>query len=248
VRGAEVKACADYDQHTDIDSENSKHESPRPAELQQFDAFLKRELPRTIRKTLQTALESRIGPIEETLKNELESIVRDAQETLTRSYLSSAQTLSLSSGSKAGPTEQTASTQSSLTDATGKLKLIIPNDALSPYSIPPEANSSCLPQIQRLAEFSGKCASSSDSAYYSSHYCIPEPKQGASVNDIWLDSLLNEDLLEENERIAQDNVGGTTSSEIASTYAFTDDQPTRQYSGKGKGRADDDWWDVDPQY
>ncbi|KAH7090412.1 hypothetical protein FB567DRAFT_626393 [Paraphoma chrysanthemicola] len=63
-----------YDTIEDSSCEQKEDISPPSAEVSQFDAYLRRELPRKIRKKLQGVLEGRIGPIEETLKNELEVI------------------------------------------------------------------------------------------------------------------------------------------------------------------------------
>ncbi|KAH8717068.1 hypothetical protein GQ44DRAFT_762312 [Phaeosphaeriaceae sp. PMI808] len=70
----------------DIPFEEMNNASPEPLGVQQFGAFLKRELPRLIRKELQTVLESKIGPLEETLKNELEDRIKSCQERLTKQY------------------------------------------------------------------------------------------------------------------------------------------------------------------
>lgn len=79
----------DYDQNNGIGPEPEPpfNGSPKLPEWKQFDAFLRRELPKRLRTEFQSALEIMMGPLEETLKNQLEGIVRDCQDTLTRHFL-----------------------------------------------------------------------------------------------------------------------------------------------------------------
>jgi hypothetical protein len=181
-----TNVCIDYDPNDYTLPEQPESGSPKPAELEQFDAFLRRELPRTIRKSLQAALESSFGPIEETLKNELENIVRDAQETLTRSYIGGVQMSDLASGVLFASTGNAQPTQSSsvanLDMCNSAQPIHFGTDALSQYFVPPDAILASLPDLAPPSDKANTCATLSDSAYYS----FPE---NAFLDDAWFDSI-----------------------------------------------------------
>jgi hypothetical protein len=108
-------------------------EAPSPSSLavRQREAFINRELPRKVRKALETAIEKNFGPFEETLKSELENIVRDCHETLTRSFIE----LSRPSIPSHGITVSAAAVLGSeVQDEPTKE----PSPGLSPYRLPTE--------------------------------------------------------------------------------------------------------------
>jgi hypothetical protein len=78
VRTANI--VQDCDPESDMIVPQQGDKSPKALELKQFDAYLKRELPRKIRKELEAAMERIMGPMEETLQRQLEDIVRDCHE------------------------------------------------------------------------------------------------------------------------------------------------------------------------
>jgi hypothetical protein len=71
--------------------EGQGHGSPHPPDIRQYNEFMNRELPKLLRKTWQSTLESSFGPLEETLKHQLVSVVKDVHESLTRNYFTSTQ-------------------------------------------------------------------------------------------------------------------------------------------------------------
>lgn len=203
---------------------------------------MKRELPRTIRKTLQAALESKSGPIAETLKNELESIVRDAQETLTQSYLSSIQMTDDASAAASGSTGRTQSSQpvpeSSFREHGMTQSMPFANDALSQYIILPEATAASLPTLFFSADGTATRATSSTSAPQSLSEMLPD---NPIMDDVWLNTFIDdEDIL--HGIFTQDNAEyGTFDSEALSLQ----NQPFDQYIGKGKEPAHDSTWTFD---
>ncbi|KAL5116031.1 hypothetical protein ACEQ8H_006042 [Pleosporales sp. CAS-2024a] len=116
-----------------------ENHSPKAPELKQFDAFMRRELPRKVRKALELAMESRIGPVEETLKKELENIVRDCHETLTRSFLEAAQSMASSSSFNPSPctNPEPPSTVIDLLNDNIALGVNMTMDDLSQIAVPP---------------------------------------------------------------------------------------------------------------
>lgn len=204
----------DYDFHEDKHDGQDKQRSPKSPDVQQFNAFLKRELPRTIRKTLQALLESKLGPIEETLKNELESIVRDAHESLTRSYLSSAQATEDLEGVDAAQSSSAAPSQS----------IEVPPQ----YLVPSEATTS-IPTLPLTADKLASSTAFFDSAYHS----VPEASalDDAVLNDSWLDTFFEDgDVL--HELFAQNS----------SNAASADVHFVQPYTGKGKAPVPNSTW------
>ncbi|KAH4037652.1 hypothetical protein HBI56_222930 [Parastagonospora nodorum] len=214
-----------YDWQADTDGDQSRRESPKPPELEQFDAFLKRELPRTIRKTLQAALESRIGPIEETLKNELEGIVRDAQEALTRSYLSSTQNSGPSSASVLHSTDGTLHPNDSCANDLMQ-KSQSTTDSLSQYLVPPEAMSAWIPDVPHPIDDSSTLT---DSAY---HSLSGTGQDDSPMEDAWLRNFLDEDVF-----LADLDVEEANSDPPRSKYPGFHDQFSEGKNGKGKSKA-----------
>jgi hypothetical protein len=139
--------------------------SPKPQDLVQYEAYLSRELPRSVRKELEMAMESLIGPIEETLKNQLENIVRNCQERLSRNYQPTVQ-----SSSQRHLEQTTAITLGETSTANfsnptaSSMAATIP-DSLAQYAIPADSS---LDLWSGLEDVSHKNqATSSESAYYS---------------------------------------------------------------------------------
>jgi hypothetical protein len=77
----------DYDE----DSKQGSNHSPTSVGFARYEAYLSRELPRSVRRELEIAMESELGPIEEKLKSQLEVIVRSCQERLFKMYQEAAQ-------------------------------------------------------------------------------------------------------------------------------------------------------------
>ena len=139
--------------------------SPKPLDLVQYEAYLSRELPRSVRKELEMAMESLIGPIEETLKNQLENIVRNCQERLSRNYQPSIQS------SSQRCLEQTTSItlgETSTADVSNptvsSMAAIIP-DSLAQYAVPADSSLDLWSGLEDVSRTNQ--ATSSESAYYS---------------------------------------------------------------------------------
>jgi len=62
--------------------------SPDSASFSLYEQFLRRELPRRVRRELESRIEERLNPIEEGLRGELVEIVRDLQLQLFEMYKS----------------------------------------------------------------------------------------------------------------------------------------------------------------
>jgi hypothetical protein len=210
----------------------SEDESPKPLELRQFDAYLRRELPRTIRKTLQATLESSFGPIEETLKNRLENIVRDAQETLTRDYLKSVQLSDTALGSMAGSSGEGPSTQTLLQHQSVPVlpKTHPETDALSPYQVPSETIPRPWPQMTHTSHNIDTYATISDSTYFS----LLENSQNPSLEEVWDSAFEPADPFEEDMEQAKTGDMYTGDSRPALPVNL---DLAQGYTGKGKGRA-----------
>jgi hypothetical protein len=220
----------DYNLRADDSPKHLALGSPKAPELKEFDAFLRRELPRAIRKTLQTALESRIGLIEETLKNELETIIRDTQETLTRSYMGSTPSCSLTPAAEMiSPTEsrppQSVVTNEHRPAPSGGSK----TEALSQYCVPPDAALASLPELAHSFSEGKAYTTSSDSAYQSmsSNWIDPMPDTELHFDPIF--SNFGDLGLEFPEFMAFNSFGSFNNP--------LEDQPSEEYTGKGKGRA-----------
>ncbi|KAF2036397.1 hypothetical protein EK21DRAFT_84083 [Setomelanomma holmii] len=143
-----------YDETDDEPQQRANDQSPKPPELREFDAFLRRELPRKIRKELQAALENVIGPIEETLKSDLENIVRNCQETLTRSYFDAAQ-LTVSSNKKTAEAmvdEPPVITTDDSRFAPPTTEANIGPNSLSQFFVPPETISESWPEVSKPSD------------------------------------------------------------------------------------------------
>jgi hypothetical protein len=218
-------------------SKQVRHDSPRPAELKEFDAFLKRELPRTIRKTLQAALETSLGPIEETLKNELENIVRNAQETLTRSYLRAGPSSAAPSKTTSTPAEDAHATQTSsayLETTNSMPQIPFEPDVLSQYFVPPDtvpASSSF--GMGLPVDKAGTSTTWSDSAYHS----LPDNVDESLWDNTWFSSILDES---DSRSFPTQHGAGSTVFNISEAESSLEDHVLDQCTGKGKGRADGD--------
>jgi hypothetical protein len=221
--------------------------SPVP-EIQEFDLFMKRELPRKIRKALQIALERKLGPIAEELKNELESIVRDAQVTLTQSYLDSVRSTSGASAEASECTGGSCSAQP-LPDACPSKDNMSPSrsfdrDALSQHLVPREGISEFLPPLYFSAISTATRETSSTSAAHSSPETLSDD---LIMDDAWLNTLISdEDIL--HDLFSQDHVGDTTFGAFGSADSSQQDQTFDQYTGKGKEPAHENSWDFDLEH
>lgn len=92
-------ANLDYESEDVGSSKSSKHDTPQSSGVLEYDAYLRREFPRRIRRKLEAMIDEEIsGPAEEMMLAKLEAIVRDCQENMIRDY--QAQNNSGSSSSK----------------------------------------------------------------------------------------------------------------------------------------------------
>ncbi|KAH5305110.1 hypothetical protein HBI12_171720 [Parastagonospora nodorum] len=210
-----------YDLNAESASDPPEDQSPKAPELKQFDAFMRRELPRKVRKALEVAMEKLFGPVEETLKNELETIVRDCHETLTRTFLSAAQAMASSGSSSAMPTH--AITPECAIDL---FNSTITMDGLSQIALPPNSTREAWHEVHDNVENQNLHPTWSDSAYFSQGN-IPD---FTSLGDTW----------------PQDGIvpgAGTQNNTPSNNYfqpaSFSEDFGIIDYVGKGKGRAED---------
>jgi hypothetical protein len=154
--------------------------SPKALELKQFDAYLKRELPRKIRKELEAAMERIMGPMEETLQRQLEDIVRDCHENLTRSYCSVAQPTDAIPGEIAGPSRATEKSEFASLPMLDEPALdthstTLQADALSQYNVPPESSPQLWPDMMQPPDNFLTEATWSDSVYFSQFESLGYP-------------------------------------------------------------------------
>jgi hypothetical protein len=231
----------DYDLDLDTVLGQAERGSPKPPELQQFDAYMKRELPRIIRKALEAKIEKLMGPIQETLKNDLENIVRDCQEDLTRNYMNTIQASNKHSQGMHNATDQQQQTpQGAATDSQPPdtaLPNLIGADELAQYFVPPDAPFD--PWLGMAQSSSSGCTQNtfSDSANFS----LSTNAQNPFWDDIWLNSMSSNsmgDILTTSE--PRDVRTNTTSYGDESIF-----QPRVTYTGKGKGKARDSGLDSD---
>jgi hypothetical protein len=196
---------------------------------------MNRELPGTIRRTLQAALDRNLASIEETLKNQLENIVRDVHETLARNFLNSVQPSEPSSGTidrLAGglsPAENLSTTALTPCDATYLTKF--QTDTLAHYSIPSDASSLDLLSLPSLDDHVNTSASFADSGYQSYH----EQVENTCFDDAWLQ--LDPDFGSVYESLSADILPGGAALQTNTPDPDFDQQPAEEYLGKGKGRA-----------
>jgi hypothetical protein len=228
----------DYDLDLEDALGQPERGSPKPPEIQQFDAYMKRELPRIIRKALEAKIENLFGPIQETLKNDLENIVRDCQEDLTRNYMNTMQpSNTLLWNRKHSAKHQQQTPQGAIIDSQSP-GMALPNlDQLAKYFVPPDAPSDPWLGVTQPSSSGHMQDSFSDSANYS----LSTNAQNQFWDDLWLNSMSSNnmgDILSASEpRDVQTN-----------TMSYDNEpmfQPPETYTGKGKGRARDSGLDSD---
>jgi hypothetical protein len=199
---------------------------------------MNREVPVTIRRTLQTAIDRNLISIEETLKNQLENILREVLETLTRNYFASVQSFDTRSETMAGVVEGADPGENRSTIDLNSCDLVqfgqFQIDALAPFSIPPDASSSNLAPLPIPEDNINTGASFSDSAYHS----CPVGTENPSFDKSWF----NPDPGYESvyESFFGVDLSGNSSFEMIAPDPPLDSQATETYTGKGKGRADSD--------
>jgi hypothetical protein len=197
---------------------------------------MNRELPVTIRKTLQAALDGSLVAIEEKLQNQLENIVRDVHETLTRNYLNSVQPSESFSEATAGPSNEAGPVGNCSTTELTAYPVMQPaqshKDALASFLIPPDASSPYPLQLPLPHDSTNTVELFSDSAYHSN----PRDAEQPCFDNTWLDPDCR-------GRSAYEgffgvNLLGDITFETIMPSTPLNDQPVEQYTGKGKGRAD----------
>jgi hypothetical protein len=229
----------DYDPFEDAFSERADEASPQSPELRHFNAYMNRELPATIRRALQAALDRDLVHIEETLKNQLENIVRDVHETLTRNYVNPVQQpTETSSGTIAGPVNEAGSVGNWPTTNLNAGFVVQPaqsqNDALAPFSIPPDARSPYLHQLPVFDDSSNTGTSFGDSGYHS--YSMYD--DNICFDEAWLQpDPTGESAI---ESLSSENLPREINFETTTPFLPLSNQSTEPYNGKGKGRADPD--------
>lgn len=194
--------------------------------MEQYEAFLARELPRKVRKELEKAMESLLGPIEETLKNHLENIVRNCQENLSKTYQESIH----SSQTKLPEDTNISMALNDISYMPQSDTSAVLND-LAAYAIPPEA----------LMDFTTEAGpsytaptTSSDSAYYSE-----SQKPDTEIPDDALWPIQFEEMTGDLAHDVRYQYTGmiSDSGDVDVLSTFINETPS-QYSGKGKARAD----------
>jgi hypothetical protein len=191
---------------------------------------MKRELPAMVRRTLRAILDRDLGSIEETLETQLPNIVRESYELCAQNYLNSTQPSKVLPSTVNGPAEEPRTAEISSTTAPKAWNSIQPPyfrmDALSLFSIPPDASSSYPPWLLPLVESTNTVSSFPDSAYQSN----PVDAESECFNEAWLGPNLGSESAWDNF-IGDDPAGYTPN-------LLLDDPPNEEYTGKGKGRAD----------
>jgi hypothetical protein len=187
---------------------------------------MSRELPRRVRKALDVAMESIIGPIEETLKTEMENIVRNCQEQLTISFMDSIRALASPPIATPGPSGILPIPQKpravNMTGVETIEKYASANNDLSQYFVPPYTTLEPWPELVNIADFGDYPPTQSDSAYFS------QP------------SRLNNSLLNSSWNSPESNTLVTARTDILDPIDAIGPNPCPQpYVGKGKGKAVD---------
>jgi hypothetical protein len=186
---------------------------------------MSRELPRKVRKALETTMESLIGPIEETLKNHLENIVRDCQEALTRSFLDNIQSMASSSAAVAHGRQPGFISDVDRYSAT--IAADPTSDVFSQVALPPESLPEPWPELQ-----SGPSAPYADSTYFSQFDASNQPFLSGTWAQI---EAASGHVIE--ECMATDH-------QMGHVVVLESDTPA-SYTGKGKGKAMDHPFCVD---
>ncbi|KAI8626255.1 hypothetical protein F5Y19DRAFT_478863 [Xylariaceae sp. FL1651] len=125
-------------------SQNSTWESQRDFEFEQYERYLRFELPRLVRSQVEEAVLGEMGPLESQLMTHLPEIIRDCQEKLFHSYRRLQESPQLI---------RVASNPRSLTAPISSMRTITetqPSDDLAPFFVPPRVASSqdatgCIP-------------------------------------------------------------------------------------------------------
>jgi hypothetical protein len=126
-----------YDYGEDIKQESSH--SPTSGSFARYEAYLSRELPRSVRRELEIAMERELGPIEERLKSQLEIIVRNCQERLFKMYQDAIPSNNEGGNSNLVDNEIPCEARpSNSTDASSTLLAISTTDELAAYHVPPQ--------------------------------------------------------------------------------------------------------------
>lgn len=228
--GVTTNAVAVYDYPTELDQQPDP--SPRSAAFAQYEAYLSRELPRSVRQELEAAMELELGPIEERLKSKLETIVRSCQERLFRTYQETFQPID-GEQQPDGPSGGDPSTEAGPSTAhhTGENLAYLPIfDDLAAYQFPPEMPDEIWNDLSGCNIAGGV---PSDSAYSSAGY-LPEPSvSGILQASTWIGASINNQAA-----AAPDPVQGYSAEECA--VPDVNEMGSENIGkGKGKARADD---------
>jgi hypothetical protein len=207
---------------------------------------MKRELPVTIRRTLMELLDRNFvsikerieEAIEERIEHQLESIISEAQELCARTYHSSTQPSESSSRTIARPVEEAGPAENLAAATSNAWSLVQTPDlhmeSLAQSSTAPDSSSSCLPELHFLNDSSNTDAIHHDSM----HQSYPMDGEDMCFDEAWLQpDPAGESAL---EHLFPEYLYRDTDSETISPDPPPDDQPTEEYNGKGKGRANPD--------
>jgi hypothetical protein len=74
--------------------------SPDSRELEDYEEYCRRELPRTFRAALEETVHNELQPMEESIRNQLMNIIRDCQDRVFSRYRSSSTTAAIGSPSR----------------------------------------------------------------------------------------------------------------------------------------------------
>lgn len=190
-------------------------DAPKSPDLQQFEAYMNRELPRKVRMALEAQMERLLGPIEETLKNELESIVQNCHKSLAETYLGTMQQ------------NQLHPTNLSNTASSSSSRLF----EITPPSDCPEADSSLNLYSQEISDFAQYSLPTPNSAEGSF-----EGPSNIATQQSWppqLDASFSNTMGDDSwSSMWAQNFGH----DFALDYAELGDIPV-SFEGKGKGKA-----------
>lgn len=181
---------------------------------------MNRELPRKVRKELETAIGKFFGPLEETLKNQLEGLIRNCQERLSRDFANSQDSAHATGPAApselAGPSHSGTQPQLDATSTPG---------VLAPYTVPMDSSFELWQGMD--ATFNLQTSIYPDSAYHSETNPLPSDPWWPATLDAF-PSLANSDAVESGMMSSLESHGRSTEYESNPSYTC-----------KGKGKADE---------
>ncbi|PSN65855.1 hypothetical protein BS50DRAFT_621649 [Corynespora cassiicola Philippines] len=215
-------------------ADDAESSSPKASDITQYEAYLRRELPRRVRKELEIAIEKMVGPIEETLKNQLEDIVRNCQERLSKTYQPGPQLCNINMGTESIENDRNSS--SIHIDQFASSSSMVP----AQHSVPPDTTWDPWIEIRHLLQSTEE--EGSDSAYdpglYSMQNSLPSDPYWSIPVDCSSDINLRVEKILEYGVEAQEYTGMMSDLDTR-TSPLPDTETHAEYSGKGKGKMVD---------